>query len=66
MSERPSTGRSRMPPPGNDNERPVRTLRTELRIPRGLPIQQVEVEVFAELLDALEEVVANDNEEPGQ
>jgi hypothetical protein len=47
--------------PANDNA-PVNSLRVELKLPRQLPIQLVEVEVFAELLDALP-LPANDNDE---
>jgi len=35
-----------------------------MRIAQNLPIQMVEVEVFAQLLDALRGSAANDNEEP--
>ena len=49
--------------PANDNE-PVGSLKAELNFPRHLPIQLVEVEVLAELLDALP-LPANDNNEGG-
>jgi hypothetical protein len=48
----------RPPRPANDNEAPTLS-RVDVLIPRDLPIQQVEIEVFAELLDSL--VPANDN-----
>lgn len=48
----------------NDNERPHKPLRVVVDIPPDLPIQLVEIEVFAQLLDSLDLVAANDNEEP--
>ena len=50
--------------PANDNERPHKPLRVVVDIPPDLPIQPVEIEVFAQLLDSLAPVAANDNEEP--
>jgi len=52
------------PKPANDNKRPSKGLRVEISIPRNLPIQRVEVEVFAELLDSLVGLAVNDNEVP--
>ncbi|HTP77549.1 MAG TPA: hypothetical protein VMJ73_11295 [Rhizomicrobium sp.] len=52
-----------LPIPANDNSRPAKTLRAELRFPEVLPIQIVEVEVFASLLDDLMALVANDNQD---
>jgi hypothetical protein len=49
--------------PANDNERPHKPLRVVVDIPPDLPIQLVEIEVFAQLLDSLDLVAANDNEE---
>ena len=56
--------KSRHPRPANDNARPRKPLRVQMRIAQNLPIQMVEVEVFAQLLDALRGSAANDNEEP--
>ena len=50
--------------PANDNERQHKPLGVVLDISPDLPIQLVEVEVFAQLLDSLQMVAANDNEEP--
>jgi len=47
----------------NDNEPPHKGLRVVLDLPRDLPIQQVEIEVIAQLLDSLGDLAANDNEE---
>lgn len=58
MSDAPKHKRKRTP--ANDNRRP-RPLRAVVELPKSLPIQLVEIEVFAELLDALPEA-ANDNE----
>ncbi len=59
-----SKGVRRLPKPANDNE-PVSTkLRADVLIPANLPVTQVEVEVFAKLLDFLS--VANDNAEGEQ
>jgi hypothetical protein len=52
--------------PANDNERRHKPLGVVVEIPPDLPIQLVEVEVFAQLLDALGMVAANDNEEPAK
>jgi hypothetical protein len=46
--------------PANDNERPGPRLKAELRLPKGLPVQIVEIEILAELLDSLPPP-ANDN-----
>jgi len=53
----------RLPVPANDNSRPAKTLRAELRFPQLFPIQIVEVEVLASLLDDLMALVANGNED---
>ena len=45
----------------NDNARSRKGLLVEVDMPVFVPIQLVEVEVFAELLDSLP-VIANDNE----
>ncbi len=50
--------------PANDNERPHKPLRVVVDIPPDLPIQLVEIEVFAQLLNSLDLVADNDNEEP--
>ena len=47
----------------NDNERRRRTSslpKAEVRLPREMPVQLVEVEVLAELLESLP-AIANDN-----
>jgi len=36
-------------------------VRVEVVIPANLPIQRVEIEIFAELLECLQGLVANDN-----
>lgn len=61
MSRRGSIGDGTLPRPTNDND-PAgkRAFTTELLFPQSLPIFQVEVEVFAELLDDWS--VANDDE----
>ena len=46
--------------PANDNERPGPRLKAELKLPKGLPVQIVEIEILAELLDSLPPP-ANDN-----
>lgn len=58
MSEAPKRARKRSP--ANDNQRP-RQIKATVNVSRSLPIQLVEIEVFAELLDSLPEP-ANDNE----
>ena len=63
MSARHQRG-PRLPKPANDNARRDKRLSVVVRIPQDLPIQRIEVEVFAQLLDALEQLAANDNEEP--
>jgi hypothetical protein len=63
MSARHHRG-PRLPKPANDNARRDNRLSVVLRIPQDLPIQRVEVEVFAQLLDSLEQLAANDNQEP--
>ena len=58
----------RNPKPGgalaaNDNERQRRSHKlpkAEVRLPKGMPVQLVEVEVLAELLESLPPI-ANDN-----
>ncbi len=51
----------RRPVPANDNGTRRKPLGVEVLIPQDLPIQLVEVEVFAELLESLS--IANDNDE---
>jgi hypothetical protein len=50
----------------NDNARKRRSLhrhpKAEVRLPKGMPVQLVEVEVVAELLESLPPI-ANDNSE---
>jgi hypothetical protein len=41
-----------------------RLPKAEVRLPEGMPVQLVEVEVLAELLESLPPI-ANDNEETG-
>lgn len=61
MSRRRSNGDGTLPRPTNDNDLAgERELTTELLFPQSLPIFQVEVEVFAALLDHWP--VANDDE----
>ncbi|HEX3675201.1 MAG TPA: hypothetical protein VHU87_13090 [Rhizomicrobium sp.] len=57
-----SVPHEKRPLPANDNERRYKPLGVVVEIPPDLPIQMVEVEVFAQLLDSLP-VAANDNEE---
>jgi hypothetical protein len=61
---RDGTADKRSPPsqPANDNEPNPRHLRAVMLIPQSLPVQFVEVEVLAELLDAIDDLAANDNE----
>ena len=49
--------------PANDNDKPHKALRIVVDIPPDLPIQLVEIEVVAQLLDSLVDLAANDNEE---
>ena len=62
MSARHHRG-TRLPKPANDYARRDKRLSVVVRIPQDLPIQRVEVEVFAQLLDSLEQLAANDNQE---
>jgi hypothetical protein len=48
--------------PANDNTPRHKPLGVVIEIPPNLPLQVVEVEVLAQLLDSLP---LNDNEEPG-
>lgn len=48
----------------NDNAPPGSCLKAEINLPRDLPIQWIEVEVIAELLDSLP-FAANDNDKDG-
>ena len=50
-----------LPKPANDNG-PPRRFRAKVLIPKDLPITQMEIEVFALLLDDLAGLAANDNE----
>ena len=63
MSRRKSSGNGTLPRAANDNEPLKRHGLTtvEILLPQSLPILQVEVEVFAALLD--DWPVANDNDE---
>lgn len=47
----------------NDNAKPHKPLGVVVDIPPDLPIQLVEIEVIAQLLDSLCDIAANDNEE---
>ena len=47
----------------NDNHPPRKSLRAVVEIAPDLPVQIVEVEVIAQLLEALGDTAANDNEE---
>ncbi|MBU6445262.1 MAG: hypothetical protein KGR48_15250 [Alphaproteobacteria bacterium] len=54
-----------LPNPANDDggaDKP----RVKVLIPKDLPVTQVEIEVFALLLDDLAGLAANDTEEPPQ
>jgi hypothetical protein len=51
-----------LPKPANDNEASG-ALQIEVVLPNDLPITQVEIEVFALLLDDLTALAANENEE---
>ena len=65
MSRDPTFPRYRpsgpLPEAANDNGLAER-IREEVLIPKDLPITQMEIEVFAVLLDDLASLVANDNE----
>lgn len=61
MSAPPRRPRIRRNRPANDNERPWARLKAELSFPPNLPVQLVEVEVLAALLESLPPP-ANDNE----
>ena len=54
-----------LPAPANDHGGDGK-LRAKMLIPKDLPVTQVEIEVFALLLDDLAGLVANDNEEMPQ
>jgi len=64
MSTPPIKAPPGLPKPSNDNRKDSQPLRVIANIPQSLPIQRVEVEVFASLLDDLLSLVANDNPEP--
>ena len=51
-----------LPKPANDNEG-LGQLRAEVLLSRDLPITQVEIEVFALLIEDLSGLAANDNED---
>ena len=51
-----------LPSPANDNA-DIGKLRAKVLIPKNLPVTQVEIEVFALLLDDLADLAANDNQE---
>jgi hypothetical protein len=61
MSTPPIVAPPRLPTPANDNRKSGKPLRAVMRFPPVLPVQRVEVEVFAALLDDLKALVANDN-----
>lgn len=48
--------------PANENKRGLNLLGVELRFPQDLPVQLIEVEVFAQLLESVV-IPANDNED---
>ena len=48
----------------NDNE-PRGCLKADVRLPKAMPVQLVEVEVLLELLESLPPI-ANDNEDGGE
>jgi hypothetical protein len=50
--------------PANDNKRRSGDMFAIVTIPKDSPILQVEIEVFALLLDDWDGIAANDNEEP--
>lgn len=52
-----------LPTPANDDG-DTGKLRAKVLIPKDLPVMQVEIEVFALLLDDLAGLAANDNEVP--
>lgn len=64
MSNPPIKTSQSLPRPSNDNRKPSKSLRVITNIPPSMPVQRVEVEVFASLLDDLQSLVANDNPEP--
>ncbi len=53
-----------LPDPANDNEPRNGPIRAIVLIPKDLPVTQVEIEVFAALLDDWSGIPANDNEGP--
>ncbi len=54
-----------LPTPANDNG-DIGRMRAKVLIPKDLPVTQVEIEVFALLLDDLADLAANYNQEPPQ
>jgi hypothetical protein len=54
----------------NDNARKRRSLnrvpKAEVRLPKGMPVQLVEVEVLAELLESLPPIANDNNEDHGE
>ena len=54
----------------NDNARKRRSLhrkpKAEVRLPRDMPVQLVEVEVLAELLESLSPIANDNNEDDGE
>jgi hypothetical protein len=52
-----------VPEPANDNPSPPGGMRAIVMSPKDSPIMQVEIEVFALLLDDWDGIAANDNEE---
>ena len=53
----------RLPPFSNDNGPQDSGLKVKVVIPDDIPVTQVEIEVFAALLDSWPETPVNDNEE---
>jgi len=66
MSTPPISAPPPLPQPANDNRRRSKPLRVIMNVPQSQPVQLVEVEVFASLIDDLSTLVANDNPEPEQ
>ena len=52
--------------PANDNESCSGGMRAIVTIPKDSPLLQVEIEVFAALLEDWTAIAANDNEEPSK
>ena len=52
--------------PANDNECCSEGMRAIVMIPEDSPLHQIEIEVFAFLLDDWTAIAANDNEDPSK